>query len=148
MALPRARREIPRTDFLADVASVGVLVQGVTIPGWNGSLELDGEVRKTARRIEDAWSHERTGRARVQASRARPALIERRGVRLEREAAENLGKKDPRTQVFIDQAGVLADPSKPRILRVHPFLYRARVDVGPRFEILAGDSSKTRHELT
>ena len=45
-------------------------------------------------------------------------------------------QEQPRTELGIDQAGVLADPAEPGVLRVHPLLHRAGVHVGARVERL------------
>ena len=58
-------------------------------------------------------------------------------VGLERQAGDHDAQEQPRAQLGIDEAGVLADPPEPGVLRVHAFLHRAGVHVGQRVERLA-----------
>ena len=97
---------------------------------------LDRQVRDAARRVEHAGRDQRLRRTRVEAQRAGAALIERRRVGLERQAADDLAEEDPRPELRVDHAGVLADPAEARVLRVDALLHGAGVDVGPRLERL------------
>src|SRR6185436_2506258 len=133
--------------FLADVAPVCVLANCVAMFLWDGSLQLDREIREASRGIEDTGIEESTRRARVQASCARTALIECRRIRAERQTADNLGQKNPGAEIFVDETCVLPDPSKPGILGVDAFLHRPGVDVGAGFERVTRDLAKTRDQL-
>src|SRR5256885_10621752 len=73
---------------------------------------------------------------RLEAQRTSAALIERRRVHFERQTADDLGEKDPRPELRMDDAGVLADPSEPGVLRVDALLDGPGVDVGARVERL------------
>ena len=87
-------------------------------------------------RIEHARLDERAGRTRLETARAAAALLEPLRVGLERQRADDLAEKQPRAELGVDQAGVLADPAEPGVLRVDALLHRAGVDVGARVERL------------
>ena len=103
----------------------------------NAPSMLDRQVGDAARRVEHARLRRARGRTRLEAQRAGAALIERRRVRLERQAADDLGQEDPRPERRVDHAGVLADPADAGVLRVDALLHRTGVDVGARLERLA-----------
>src|SRR5262249_58448890 len=75
-------------------------------------------------------------RTRLDAERARAALIERRRIDLERQAADDGGQEDERAELRVDDAGVLPDPADARMLRVDALLDRSGVDVRARLERL------------
>ena len=100
----------------------------------NRRAQLDGQVGDATGRVEHAGIDERSCRTRIQAAGARAALLEPFGVGLEVERADDLAEEQPRPELRVDQAGVLANPPEPRVLRVDPFLHRPGVDVGPRLE--------------
>src|SRR4029079_2846914 len=133
---PRARRivrlrrlRVPRTHFLADVAAVGVRAHGLTLIEGHPPLELDREIGETARRIQHVGIDERAGRAGIDTELAAAALLQRRRVGLERQAADDLRQEEPGPDFGIDHAGVLPDPAEPSVLRVDTLLYGSRVDV-------------------
>src|SRR5205823_11528146 len=133
--LPRAirrprRRRIPRTHFLADVAAVYVRADGGTHCLGDVAAQLDREIRDAAIRVEDARRDDRTGRTRLEAQRARAAAIERREVDLERQTANDHAEENPRSDLGIDDAGVLPDPPDAGVLRIDALLHRSCVDVG------------------
>ena len=97
---------------------------------------LDRQVRDAAGRVEHAWRDEAPGRTRLDAERARAALIERGPIALERQAADDLGEKNPRADLGVDDARVLADPADARVLRVDALLHRTGVDVRASLERL------------
>ena len=92
-SLERGGDLIPRTDFLADVAAVDVRADGRRELVGNRAALLDRQVRNAARRVEHAGRDERVRRTRLEAQRARAALIERRRVDLERQAADDLARE-------------------------------------------------------
>src|SRR5215510_5473999 len=100
---------------------------------------LDGEIRNALRGIEHAWRADRVRRAGFNAERARTALIERRGVRFQIQAADDLAEEDPRTELGIDDAGVLADPADAGVARVDALLDRTGVDIRTCIERLGRD---------
>src|SRR5262245_10568286 len=104
---------VPRTDVLADVASIYELAHQRTQLRRDGRAMLDGEVRDAARGVEHAWLDERVRRAGVQASRARAAAVglERR-VGFERDVDEEDAEKKERAFIRVDEVGVLADPAE------------------------------------
>ena len=95
-------------------------------------------VRYEMQRVESSTpgATMRLRRARLDAQRAGAALIQRRRVHLQRQAADDLSEKDPRAELGIDHAGVLADPADAGVLRVDALLHRSGVDVGARVERL------------
>ena len=113
---------------------------------WDVAAQLDRQIRDTARRIEHAGRDDRMRRTRVEAERAGAALIERRRIHLERQAADDRAEKDPRPEPRVDDAGVLADPADARVLRVHALLHRAGVDVRARLERLGRCLAHPRDE--
>ena len=76
----------------------------------------------------------------------RAALVERRLVDLERQAADDLGQQRPRSDRGADHARVLADPSNPGVPRVHTLLNRTGVDIRPRLERLVGRAAHPREQ--
>ena len=97
----------------------------------------DRQVRNAARRVEDARRHQRLGRTGLEAERAGAALVERRPVSVKRKAADNLREKNPRPELRVNHARVLANPAEPGVLRVHALLNRSGVHVRPRLEWIA-----------
>src|SRR3954468_18942433 len=129
---------VPRTDFLADIAAVDARPDPGAVLGRDVATVLDRQVRNALGRVEDAGRDERVGRAGVEAERARAALIERRRIDRERQAADDLGQENPRAELWMNDAGVLADPAEAGVLRVDPFLHRPGVDIGTGVERLGG----------
>ena len=66
----------------------------------------------------------------------RAALLEPLRVGLERSVHDDLAEEQPRAELGVDQAGVLADPAEPGVLRVDALLHRAGVDVARGLERL------------
>src|SRR4030095_3470039 len=89
-----------------------------------------------ARRIEYAGSDDRLRRTRLEAEHAGAALVERRRVHLQRQAADDLREKDPGSDVGMDDARVLADPPDAGVLGVDAFLHRSGIDIHARLERL------------
>ena len=81
---------VPRTHVLADVAAVDVRPDARAERLGNLAPQLDREVGQAPRRVEHARFDEGAGRARLEAERARPALVERGLVGVERQAADDL----------------------------------------------------------
>src|SRR5204863_3745845 len=137
--LPRhVRRDrrwlVVRADVLANIAPIHVIAErGAVLVGDAGS-KLDRQVRNAAGRIEDAGVDERTGRAGVKTAPARSALLECLRVGFEWKRRDDLREEQPGAMLRVDQARVLANPSKARVLRVDALLHRARIDVRARVE--------------
>src|SRR6266540_4540311 len=131
-----ARHGIPRAHVLTDVAAEHVRPDAAAKRLRNVAAMLDRQVRNAARRIEHGWLDDRAGGTGLQAQGARAALIERRRIDREREAAEDFPEKDPRAEAGIDHARVLANPSDAGMLGVHAFLHGTGVDVRARIERL------------
>ena len=112
----------------------------------NVAPQLDRQVRNAARRIEHAGRDQRLRRARLEAQRAGAALIERRRVDLERQAADDLARGTSTIRARVDDAGVLADPADAGVLRVDALLHRPGVDVGARLERLAATRSRIQRD--
>ncbi len=62
------------------------------------AFELDRQIRQAARRVEHTGIDQRTCRTGLETPRARATLIEAGRVRLQRQAADDLGQKDPGTR--------------------------------------------------
>ena len=69
---------------------------------------------------------------------------EKRGLELER--GHNHAQKQPRSELLIDQASILGEPSKSRILRGDPLDHRAGINVEARIESLAELRPHRGHE--
>ena len=128
-----------RADVLADIAAIGVRAEQDALLLDNRALVLDREIGQASCRIEHARFDQRSGRTRGETQRARSALIEDGLVRLQIEVADDFREEDPRTQLGVDQAGVLADPAQTGVLRVDPLLHRPGIDISARFEPFAED---------
>src|SRR4051812_40128442 len=98
---------------------------------------FDRQVGDAAVRIEHPGLDEGAGRTCVETPRAAAALLEPLRVGLEVEGAHDFGEEQPRPELRVDQAGVLANPAKTGVLRVDTFLHRTGVDVRTRFEWVA-----------
>src|SRR6185312_2681805 len=138
---------VPRTYFLADVAAVHVRAHRRVEFRRDVAALLDRQVRDAAVRIDDAGRDDRLRLARLDAERARAALIERRPIAFQIEAADDLGEKDPRALLRVDHARVLADPADAGVLRVDALLHRPRVDVRARIERLRRSRSHPVQQL-
>src|SRR5262249_60018854 len=108
--------------FLTDVAAVGMPPEALALIDRDAALQLDRQVRQAARRVEDVRLDDRAGRTGVETEPARAALIQRRRVGLERQAADDLREKQPRSEVRIDDARVAPDPAEAGVLRVDALL--------------------------
>src|SRR5262249_50778609 len=100
------------------------------------------EVGEAPCRVQHPGINERARRACFNAANACAALIEAGRIWIERKAREDLREKDPGTQIFVDQAGVLPDPSDTGVLRVDGLLDRPRVNVGASLEVFIRDRSQ------
>jgi hypothetical protein len=114
---------------LADIAPIDVIPHRRGQRFRNTALELYREVRNATRGVEHSWGDDRPGGTRFDAQGARAALIEGGGIDVERQAANNFREKDPRAALGVDHAGVLADPTDARVLRVDTLLDRARIHI-------------------
>ena len=140
------RGTVVRAHLLADVAAVGVGPDGLAHLLGNAAADFDGEIRQTAPRVEHTRLDQRTGRTGVEAACTAAALLEPLGVRFERERRDDLAEKEPRPQLGIDQAGVLADPAEPGVLRIDPLLYRSGVHERAGLERLRRHLAHPVHE--
>ncbi len=77
---------------------------------------------------------EGAGRAGGEAGGAVATLVESRRVRLEGQAGDEAPEKQPRPELGIDEAGILADPADARVLREDALLDGPGVDVDARLE--------------
>ena len=95
------RAGIPGTHLLADVASEHVRSDACPLFDRNRSVELDGQVRDTAARVDGAAltrRNQRLGRAGLDAASAGSAAVRRRRIRLKFERRDNLAEKKPGTR--------------------------------------------------
>src|SRR5262245_22497109 len=123
------RRLVVGADILADVAAVHVVAKrGVKLLG-DRTFQLNRQIRETACRIELAGLDERSGRACLEASRARTALVDAGRVGIERKCADDFREEQPRADLRVDQAGVLPYPPEAGVLRIDPLLDRAGIDI-------------------
>src|SRR5262245_10856365 len=129
---------VPRTDVLTDVAPDDLARDCRAQQLFYGAARLDREVRHAPRGIEDVGLGDGTGRARVDTASAGAALIDAGAVGLELRTGEHLRKEEPGPERRIDEAGVLANPAKARLLGEHTFLHGAVVDARERFDPAAG----------
>src|SRR5262245_23598161 len=101
----RTRRYgIPRTDVLADVATVDVRADRRTKAIGDVAAILDRQVRDALRRVEDTWTEDGLRWTRLDAERAGAALVERRRIDLQRQAANDRGEEDEGSVLGADEA--------------------------------------------
>lgn len=143
----RNRDRIPRADLLTDVAAIHVPPDAVAKVIGDALLQLDGQIGNAAGRVENAVGDQRLSRARLDAERAGTTSIDIRLVRRERDIAEDFAEKQPRSEVRIDEARVLADPSQPGRRGRNPFDDGTRVHVSARLEGLTHPVSHPRFEF-
>ena len=110
------------------------------------AAQLDRQIRDAARRIENTGRDDRLRRTGFEAERAGAALIDRRRIHLERQAADDCAEKHPRSELRVDHARVLADPPDARVLRVDALLNRTGVDIRARLERLRPRFAHPRDE--
>ncbi len=125
---------IPRADVLTDVAAVHQGAHRGAKVRRGRLAQLDRQVRDAARGVDRAGRDDGAGGTRRQARRALAALVEARLVGLERQARDEASEEQPRTQLGVDHAAVLADPADAGVLRVDALLDRPGVDVRPRLK--------------
>ncbi len=142
----RRRRQVPGANVLADVAAVDVISDVAPRRLWNRSLELDRQIRETPGRVHHVRFDQRAGRAGVETARARPALVERRLIRRQRQAGDQHRQEHPRSELVVDDARVLADPANPGVLRIDALLDGSGVDVGASLEVAAGARAQPREQ--
>ncbi len=122
------------TNILTNVAPVHVCTEIGSARVGDSRLNLDGEVRETARGIDYPGFDDGTSRTGFQAECACSALIKGWNICLQWKTTEDLGKKEPRPELVINDARVLADLAEPRVLRVHPLLNRSGVNIRDRLK--------------
>ena len=88
-------------------------------------------------RLESSWygAMNRVGGAGVDAARAGAAAVGSGQVRAQFQRSENHAEKQPRAQLLVDDAGILADPADAGIFRGHALDDGAGVDVAARGKI-------------
>ena len=133
------RAAIPRANVLADVAAEDVPADGLAQFERNRAAQLDRQIGNAAPRVQNVRLDDGARRACVDAQAAVSAQIRRRrfrGVqrRREIERRHDHAEEQPRTQLFIDEAGVLREPAEPRIFRGDAFDDRAGIHIGSRLE--------------
>src|SRR5258708_34277184 len=94
--------------------------------GRNCAAQFDRQVGNAAACVKNGWLDDRSRWAGVNAQAAVSAQIRWRcfpGIERHSkiEGGQDHTEEEPRTQVFINEAGVLRQPSKPRIFRGDAF---------------------------
>ena len=115
------RRLVPRAHVLADVAAVDVSPPALRRIGGMASSARSSGSRGTPG-VEHVRLDDGAGRARVEALRARAAVVGRRRIGIERQAVTGSSTGRSTSRVAADDAGVLADPADAGVLRVDALL--------------------------
>src|SRR5579859_2657224 len=102
---------VPWTDILADIAAEDVVPDAGTHFCRDLPAFFDGQIRNAARGIELVGLNQRVRGTRLNAARAASAAVRRRQVRLKIERGQNHAQENPRAQLLVEDAGVLADPA-------------------------------------
>src|ERR1035438_303841 len=153
LKLPRLRQRgftVPRANVLTDIAAEHLPAHAGTQLFGNRAAFLDGEIRDAPGRVQLIRSREGIGRAGVEAARARAAAVGRWQIGCQYQRRQHDAEKEPRPQVLIQNAGVLANPADPCVLGKDPLNDRARVHVTPGARrghlLLLADSQQPRFQ--
>ena len=129
----RLREAVPRAHQLAVVAAEDTVADGCAhLPG-DAALQLDGEVRDAAARVELPGAGEGLCGADIEAGAAAAAVggVEGR-VGRQRDVGVDLAQEKPRPGLGVDEQRVLADPAQTGFLCEPALQHRSAVDEGPQ----------------
>src|SRR5208282_695357 len=135
---------IPRANILTDVASENVPSHARAELDWNLAPLLDGQIGNAQPGVQFAGRNNRLRWTSGYAASASTATIRRRQVGRdvifreivfreivfrEIKRGKDYAQKQPRSQLLVDDASILADPSDASILGIHPLYERAGVNI-------------------
>ena len=122
---------VPGAHELAVVAAEDPVADGGTQLDRDRPRVLDREVGDAPARVELVRSHDRTGRADVDARPAAPAVVRRGAAGGQGEVGVELAEEEPRARPRVDEIGVLPDPAKARVAGEGPLENGGAVDECP-----------------
>src|SRR5258708_2416655 len=125
-----ARELVPGADQLAIVAAVDAVADSFAKLDGNRFTQFDRQIRDTAPRVEFVGRDNRLRRTNLYTFDTGAAMIAGRRIDRQRQVDVKLAEKKPRTRIFVDQIGVLADPAEARIARERLLQHRRGVDEG------------------
>ena len=119
---------VPRADRQAIVAAIDAISDRFAEFARDRSLVFDGEVGNAAPRIELVGRGEGGGRADVEASPARAAVIDIRLIARQIGIGEDRTEEQPRSELARHEVGVFALPAEARGLRQRLFHHGRGID--------------------
>ena len=123
----RPRERVPRADGLAVVAAVHAIADERPELLRDRALQLDGQVRNAAARVELVGRADRLRGADVHALRAGPAMLARGRIHRQRQAGVHLAEEEPGACFAREEQRVLAAPADARLARELDLHHRRRV---------------------
>src|ERR1044071_6401042 len=120
---------VPGTNVLTDVAAEDVMTYGITKLQRHVSPFLDGKVRNASPCIHLPGSHKRLSGTGIKAARTAAAAIGSGAISSQFQRSENDSQENPRAQLRVNQAGILANPPNSSIFGVYPFHDGAGIDI-------------------
>ena len=133
------RFTIPRANILADIAAKDLPPHARHQFRCNRTLVFDSQIRNALRRIHLVRRDQRASGTRIEAPRACPAMILDQQLRCflfwtEIQRGQQHREKSKRSQLRMNEAGVLSRPSQSSCRRQRAFYHWSRVDIGSRFK--------------
>src|SRR5581483_7634732 len=125
------RLDVVGADFLANVAAENVIADQRAQGFGHPILELDGEIRNAAARVEHVGTDESAGGTRFETELAAPAAVAQRAIVGQRQIDEQLAEKKPRAALRRNQVRVLADPAQAGDAGEVALQHRSRIDEDP-----------------
>ncbi|MNR05656.1 hypothetical protein D3C85_1216990 [compost metagenome] len=124
-----AGEAVPRADNLAVIATEHPVADQWPQVFRDRAFEFDGQVGNAASGIQHIGADEGVGRADVEAGTAPPAVFGGMGrVDRQRQVDEQFGEKKVTAGLAVQDQGIFADPSKPRLFGDGFFQHRGTVD--------------------
>src|SRR5437660_328509 len=112
---------VPWTDVLADITAKDVMPDGFAEFFWNVAALLNSEISDAAAGVHLAGCEDGLCGTGIDTARATSATVSRRHIGLEFQRGQHHTQEEPRTQLLIDDAGVLANPAYARIFGIDAF---------------------------
>src|SRR5271157_4307478 len=136
---------VPRTNILADVAAEDLPSNSGAQFFRDRAALLDGEIRNALGGVELIRRRKRVRRTSIETARAGAAVVRRRQIGRQFQRSEHDAEEKPRSQLPVQDAGVLTNPANSRVLGEDALNHRTSVNVTPgprRWNILLRTKSK------